>query len=441
MSVANKKESWVLFVGDILFFFMALWLTLFVRYGSTPDSFLWAEHLLPFSILFAVWALVFFIAGLYEKHTLILKSRLPSVILRAQVINSVIAVLFFYFIPYFGITPKTNLFIDLVFSFGLIYLWRVYLISFLGFKKREKALLIGSGEEMKELKREVNENPRYSMMFISSLNLDNVDAIDFNEEVLSRVYSEEISTVVIDLRNEKVAPVLPHLYNLIFSKVRFIDKYKVYEDVFDRVPLSLVNYNWFLENISSSSHVMYDFLKRTMDISVSFILGLISFVIYPFICIAIKLDDGGPVFFTQERVGRGGKKIKIVKFRSMHTDGSGVVTRVGDILRKTRIDELPQLWNVLMGDISIVGPRPEIPKLADMYRKKIPYYSVRHLIKPGLSGWAQIHQEKPPKFDVGYDETKTKLSYDLFYIKNRSFLLDLKIALKTIKTILSRSGI
>jgi len=441
VSVANKKESIILFIGDISFFLTALWLTLFVRYGSTPDSFLWAEHLLPFSILFTVWTLVFFIAGLYEKHTLILKSRLPSIILRTQVINSVIAVLFFYFIPYFGITPKTNLFIYLVFSFGLIYIWRIYLISFLGFKKREKALLIGSGEEMKELKKEVNENPRYSMVFTSSLDLDNVDAIDFNEEVLSRVYSEDISTVVIDLRNEKVAPVLPHLYNLIFSKVRFIDKYKVYEDVFDRVPLSLVNYNWFLENISSSSHLMYDFLKRAMDISVSFTLGLISFLVYPFVYIAIKLDDGGPMFFTQERIGRGAKNIKIVKFRSMYTDGSGRVTRVGNILRKTRIDELPQLWNVLTGDISIVGPRPEIPKLAGMYKEKIPYYNVRHLIKPGLSGWAQIHQEKPPKFDVGYDETKTKLSYDLFYIKNRSFLLDLKIALKTIKTILSRSGI
>ncbi len=441
MSIVNKKESMIFFIGDILFFLTALWLTLLVRYRGVPDSFLWSEHLLPFSILFAVWALVFFIAGLYEKHTLMLKSRLPSIIFRAQIVNSIIAVLFFYFIPYFGITPKTNLFIDLIFSFGLIYLWRVYLISFLGFKKREKAFLIGSGEEMKELKKEVNENSRYSMVFTSSLDLNNVGAIDFNEEVLSRVYSEEISTVVIDLRNEKVAPVLPHLYNLIFSKVRFIDKYKVYEDVFDRVPLSLVNYNWFLENISSSSHLMYDFLKRTMDISVSFILGLVSFLVYPFVYIAIKLDDGGPMFFTQERIGRGGKNIKIVKFRSMNTDGSGGVTRVGNILRKTRIDELPQLWNVLTGDISIVGPRPEIPKLANMYKEAIPYYSVRHLIKPGLSGWAQIHQEKPPKFDVGYDETKTKLSYDLFYIKNRSFLLDLKIALKTIKTILSRSGI
>jgi len=203
MSISNKKEALVLFLGDMGFFLIALWLTLLIRYGNTLDDMLWMGHFVPFSFLFAIWALVFFIAGLYEKHTLILRGRLPSIILRAQIINSGIAVLFFYFIPYFGITPKTNLFIDLFLSFGLIYFWRVYFFSFLGFKKREKALLIGSGEEMKELKKEVNENPRYALIFISSLNLDSIDNIDFRNEVLNRIYSENISTVVIDLRNEK----------------------------------------------------------------------------------------------------------------------------------------------------------------------------------------------------------------------------------------------
>jgi len=153
-----------------------------------------------------------------------------------------IAVLFFYFIPYFGITPKTNLFIDLLLSFALIYLWRVVLFPLCGTRRREKALLIGSGEEMKELKEEVNANPRYGMQFVLSLDLDKLDAVDFQEEIIERIYSEGVSIVVVDLRNEKVSPILPHLYNLIFSHVRFIDKYRVYEDIFDRVPLSLVNY-------------------------------------------------------------------------------------------------------------------------------------------------------------------------------------------------------
>lgn len=449
MSVANKKEPLILLLGDVAFFFLALWLTLIFRYGNIPNSALWSSHLVPFSLLFAIWVLVFFIAGLYEKHTLILKSRLPAIILRAQVVNSGIAVLFFYLVPYFAITPKTNLFIDLLFSFLLVYTWRVYGISFLGVRKREKALLIGSGEEMKELLREVNENSRYSLFFVSSLDLDEFDAIDFRDEVVKRIYAEGISTVVIDLRNEKVGPILPHLYNLIFSGVRFIDKYKVYEDIFDRVPLSLVNYNWFLENISSSSHLVYDLLKRVMDISIALVLGVLSFFVYPFVYMAIKLDDGGDVFITQERVGRDNKKVRIVKFRTMSGSDSGervlssalTVTRVGAFLRKTRIDELPQLWNVIRGDLSLIGPRPELPALANEYTKEIPYYGVRHIIKPGLSGWAQIYHDAHPHHGTNVEETKRKLSYDLYYVKNRSFLLDIKIALLTVKTLLSRSGV
>jgi lipopolysaccharide/colanic/teichoic acid biosynthesis glycosyltransferase len=114
------------------------------------------------------------------------------------------------------------------------------------------------------------------------------------------------------------------------------------------------------------------------------------------------------------------------------------ITRVGKFLRVSRIDELPQLWNVLRGDLSLIGPRPEFPKLVELYHEQIPYYNMRHLIKPGLSGWAQVHHDTPPQ---SIEETKEKLSYDLYYLKNRSIALDLKIALKTIKTLLSRTGI
>ncbi len=186
-----------------------------------------------------------------------------------------------------------------------------------------------------------------------------------------------------------------------------------------------------------------------MDILISFVIGAISLLLYPLVYLAIKFDDGGNIFIYQERIGQNNHQIKIVKFRTMSVDDEGVgeenkvmkITRVGKILRSTRVDELPQLWNVFRGDISLIGPRPELPKLVSLYEKEISFYNVRHLIKPGLSGWAQLYQETPPKFAADYSETKTKLSYDLFYIKNRSFWLDIKIALKTMKTLLSRSGI
>lgn len=441
MDIRNKKEPLVLFAGDILFFFVALWLTLLIRYGEFPGQELFASHSTPFSILFLSWVAVFFIAGLYEKQTRILKSRLPSVIFNAQVVNSILAVLFFYFIPYFGITPKTNLFIYLVASFILVLAWRLYLAPFMGFRKKENAILVGSGEEMSDLKEEVNNNERYSLRFISSVDLNEIGSLDFQNEVLDRIYSEGVSSIVIDLKNEKVEPILPRLYNLIFSKIKFIDQYKIYEDLFDRVPLSLVGYNWFLENISSSSRVGYDFVKRVIDIAAAVVLGVLSLIVYPFVILAIMLDDRGSIFFTQERVGQNNRIIKILKFRSMTEEEPKQVTRVGAFLRKTRIDELPQLWNVLRGDLSLVGPRPEIPELVKLYEKEIPYYNVRHLIKPGLSGWAQLYHEHHPHHEADADKTRVKLSYDLYYIKNRSLFLDFKIALKTIKLLLSRKGL
>lgn len=420
--------------------YFSLWLTLFLRYLEVPSAEVWQLHFEPFSIIIAVWLLVFFISGLYEKHTLILKSRLPSTVFNAQLANCLLAVLFFYFIPYFGIAPKTNLFIYLLLSFSFILLWRIYGDRLLYPSVKQKGIIVGSGEEMKELLEEVNNNPKYGLQFISSVDLDKVAGVDFQEEILSRVYSEEVQIIAIDLKNEKVEPILPHLYNLIFSRVKFIDMYKIYEDLFDRVPLSLVRYNWFLENISTESRTSYDILKRIMDVVVSLAVGALSLLLYPFIALAIKLDDRGGIFFTQERIGKNNKIIKVKKFRSMSQDESGKVTRVGKWLRRLRIDELPQLWSVFKGDMSLTGPRPEIPQLVKHYESEIPYYNVRHLVKPGLSGWAQLYHTDPPKVVADSEKTRRKLSYDLYYIKNRSAMLDLKIALKTVKALLSSSG-
>lgn len=449
MSLLNRKEPLVLLAGDVLFFFVALWLTLFIRNLEAPSRELFFTHLVPFSLLFIAWVVVFYIAGLYEKHTVILKSKLPNILATTQVTNSGLAVIFFYFVPLFLITPKTILFIYLFVSFVLILFWRTYGYFALGRKRANNAILIGSGEEMKDLLNEVNNNHIYNLHFVSSVDLNRTDKNGFWNEIVSRVYSEDVSVIAIDLAHENVEPVLPHLYNLIFSNINFIDMHKIYEDIFDRVPLSLLRYNWFLENISTTPRTAYDTLKRLMDIALSLILFLISLVLYPFVIIAIKLDDGGPIFIVQERVGENNKNVKILKFRSMSHDDSGlygadrpnnVVTKVGAFLRKSRVDELPQLWNVLKGDLSLIGPRPELPALVKRYSEEIPYYNVRHLIKPGLSGWAQIYHDQHSHHVVDTLETKNKLSYDLYYIKNRSFLLDLKIALRTLKTLVSISG-
>ena len=451
MKIRGKKERLLLFFGDLIILYFSLYLTLAVRYRQLPNIMEFREHLAPFSILFIFWILVFFIAGLYEKHTLILRSRLPQIVLNAQITNVSIAVVFFYFISYFEITPKTNLFIYIIVSSVFILIWRNYGYRVVSSSKKQNAVLVGFGEEIKELAEEVNNNLHYNLRFISSVDIDNLEGIDFDEELIKRIYSDDVSVVVIDLKDDKVEPLLPHLYNLIFSKVRFVDMHKIYEDIFDRIPLSLLRYNWFLENISMSPSPVFDFLKRSIDVLLSSVLTILSIPFYIAAYILIKLDDGGPVFIVQERIGQNNRPIKIIKFRSMSRNDQGEydselaqnnkITRVGKYLRKSRIDEIPQLLNVIEGKLSLVGPRPELPALVKKYEKEIPYYNVRHLIKPGLSGWAQIYHDNHPHHKEEVMATKEKLSYDLFYIKNKSFLIDLKIALRTLKTLVSRSGI
>ena len=180
---------------------------------------------------------------------------------------------------------------------------------------------------MHDLKIEVNNNSRYNMEFISSVDLDKTDSLDFQSEILDRIYSEGVSIIVIDLLNKKVEPILPHLYNLIFSKIKFMDMHKIYEDIFDRVPLSLLKYNWFLENMSFAPKIGYDSLKRGMDMVLSLILGIISLIVYPFVILLIKLDDGGPIFISQERMGQNNKIIKILKFRSMSVNDDGLAEK------------------------------------------------------------------------------------------------------------------
>jgi lipopolysaccharide/colanic/teichoic acid biosynthesis glycosyltransferase len=227
-----------------------------------------------------------------------------------------------------------------------------------------------------------------------------------------------------------------------------MDVVDLYQEVFDRVPLSLTRYAWVLDQIGASR--TYDALKRAIDILGALLLGTFSLIAYPFVMIAIKLDDGGPAFIVQERVGRFQRPIRVPKFRTMTGNDSGeygdngrsklVVTRVGKWLRLLRVDELPQLWSVLRGDLSLVGPRPELPALAAQYSARIPYYNARYLVAPGLTGWAQVKHDRHPHHGAAMEETKEKLSYDLFYLQHRSFLLDLLILFQTVRIIVTARG-
>lgn len=435
MKLTSKKEVLVLLVGDVVIFCVALWLTLFVRNAEYPSGELFSALLVPFSFIFVLWVLVFYIADLYGKHTSIFRRKLPKVIFYAQLANSTIAVIFFYFIPYFGVTPKTLLFVDLFISFFLLFAWRGWLVPNIHLNLPEKIYFACRGSEVDEIIAEIKNNPGYNISIAQ-------------ESELKNIKKTGITAIVVDLYDEEIGEALKNFYGMIFSGIRFIPLHSLYEELFDREPVLSIKEQWFLENISNRPKPVYDGLKRLMDVVVPGLVGLFSLAFYPFVYLAIKAEDGGVIFSEQERVGKDNKIVKLFKFRTMSIANDSAqwgkvdnkVTRVGRWLRKTRVDELPQLWNVVRGDLSLIGPRPEFPDPVTLYSQDIQYYNIRHIIKPGLSGWAQIKQETEPHHGVDVDGTRTKFSYDLYYIKNRSFWLDLSIALKTIKILLMRKG-
>lgn len=445
MRISSQIGRFLLFLGDIIVLFVSLAVALVIRYQEVPDATIWLPHAQAFGVLMIVWLAVFYIGGMYEKQTINIRRSAPRIILNTQIVNSVISVLFFYFIPYFGITPKTNLFIYLAVSLALLLLWRVYGYGFFQNKKRREAVLVASSKDAHELYQEVNANPRYGIVFAEMIDLNGVNARTLDDRLAPYMAGGKV--IVLEMSHPLAEGILPRVYESVFTGVSCIDISSVYEDVFDRIPASSLTHEWFVQ-YASRQRAGYDALKRLMDVAMSLVLGVVSLVFYPFVYLAVLLDDHGSLFITQGRIGQGGRLIRVHKFRTMTADDGGDIgkqkdnrlTRIGSFLRRTRIDELPQLWNVLMGDMSMIGPRPELPPYVVLYEKEIPYYRVRHLIKPGLSGWAQMYHQNPPKGAVDTNETANKLSYDLYYIKHRSLWLDIQIALKTLKIFVSRSG-
>ena len=450
MSLVPKREYVVLLIGDVIVFALSLWATLALRYLSLPTIDLFLGHLLPFSILFAAWVVIFFLAGLYGRHTRLFRSRLATTILYTQMVNIGLAALFFFSISAFGLAPKTILILYLVVSFGLIFLWRIGLYPHLRSRRRLKGVLIASGPDAKALALEVASDARYPFAFEYVIDTSRAASHEVIQQACRVAEEDDVAFLVVDFSDKSVAAALPIIYDAAFHKRRFalLDAATLYEEVFEREPLSLVQYEWILANVSASR--VYDILKRVIDLICAAVGALISLLFYPFIILAIKLDDGGKIFIVQERVGRFQKPIRIYKFRSMSGNDEGkygeggksalTVTRVGYWLRLLRLDEFPQLWNVLRGDLSLVGPRPELPALAAQYNARIPYYNARYLIAPGLTGWAQVRHDRDPHHGTDIVETKTKLSFDLYYLAHRSLLLDIFILLQTVRIFVTARG-
>ena len=429
MISGGKRISFLLFAGDVAAFAVALYLTLWLRYGVTPSSSALAPFLAPFALLFAFWILVFYSAGLYGKRVALFPSRVPDALFKVQIVNIIFAALFFFFVPAFGITPKTILALYLVVSLVCIFFWRFTLYPRLSLRRRrERALLLADGAEADELFREVNGNPRYGITF---------DRLPPDAGI-----ADASALLVVDKKN------VDRLHLL--GRSQFVAFEDLYEEVFDRVPLSQLSRSWFLENVAPDNSLWYAATKRLIDLIGGLVMGVITLVAIPFVFIAERVEGPGPLFIRQERFGQDGAHIGSYKFRSMQKnvsasgqwthEGANRVTRVGAFLRRTSLDEFPQFINVLRGEISLVGPRNDILGLGQRLAEVLPYYDARYLVKPGITGWAQINQQYEPgnASPQSVEETKVRLAYDFYYLRHRSLGLDIMIALKTVKRMFFR---
>ena len=280
------------------------------------------------------------------------------------------------------------------------------------------------------------------------MSIVNPKVLGLNAELREIVEKNQIHNVVVELRDRRGRLPVDELLELKMRGIAVEEATSVYERVTGKIAIESLKPSWmvFGDGFEVSRRILIQ--KQIVSFSASSLLLLLCLPLFPLIALLIKLDSSGPVFFRQDRVGQGGKTFSLLKFRSMCQDAerdSGPVwaraddkrvTRLGKLLRRTRLDEVPQLINVLRGDMSLVGPRPERPKFVQDLSDTIPFYALRHSVKPGITGWAQINY----RYGNSVEDAVEKLQYDLFYIKNISWALDLLILLNTVKIVLVRKG-
>jgi exopolysaccharide biosynthesis polyprenyl glycosylphosphotransferase len=426
------KRAGLIIFEDFIAFYVSLLIILFIRFGGS--LFFWALniHLFPFTILYLSWVLIFYLFGLYDvlniRPTIPYLKRFGS----ALIVCFVVGIFLFYFVPIFGITPKTNLIFQII-GFGLIsFLIRRAIYHIFSKRIYRPVILVGENKFFGELEQTIKTNPQIGLKIIS------------HEPNLGEAIKKYTDLKNILFILEKTSEEIPQnqISNFYKNKVEVIDIAEAYERYLQKIPVEYIDQSWMIKNVNSKENLFYNIVSKIINILVSAIILIITSPILLVCAIFIYFYDHGPVFYSQERVGINGVPFRLYKLRSMivSTEKSGAewadkkdcrVTPVGKVLRKLHFDEIPQMLNVLRGDLSFVGPRPERPEFVSMLEKTIPQYGFRHIIHPGFTGWAQIKYH----YANTVESSKEKFEYDLYYIKNRNVFLDFGIILKTIQII------
>lgn len=441
----------LVFVGGALY--LVNYFFAFDYFKITNSNWLWV-------ILLAAYLLIF--GGVFELYNLRKASKLettfPSIFFTV-----LFTVLLFLFTPYFAPSLPTNriqvLYFFLVIFFPLVFWRMVYVRFFSSALFHRKGLIIGDISNIASMLRSFKEaDPNYQIIGYINSEEDKKETVKYKgipefkvSEIFQIITRYNVSEVIVASNTSET--MTSEVYNDI---VRMLERgfpikgyTQVYEELARKIPVQHVGVDFYkhLAFNKNNRNRLYLTLRRFIDV-ICAILGLfVGVLLFPIVLIGNCIANKGPLFYVQERVGEYGKVFKIIKYRSMvvNAEAEGAkwaqkndvrITKFGRFLRRSRLDEFPQFFNILKGDMSVIGPRPERPHLVKELSRIIPFYQTRHVIKPGLTGWAQVKS----RYGSSVDDSLIKLQYDLYYIKHRDFVLDFNIMIKTISTVIFFRG-
>lgn len=454
MNLAWRRA--ILMGGDWFLFYFSLGLALWVRQAGSVSLYFYLQHLGAFSAVFSVWLLVFYVLGLYEfRHMRSLVALIRDCLL-ALVVNTAAAIgMFYLFSGQLGMTPKTHLILTALFAHITILLWRHEWVRILSSKiLLQRVAFLGDNPLIQMMVCDLRTHPQLGFKVVPCPELGgftgngNGHAYWLPDTARCLGLKSFLDFLVVDAdRIDDNSSLGQTPFSLaVLEDIPVMTHLDFYEVLYDKIPPHYAaKPSWLLSYVLPKGNQTYLYFKRALDLAVAALgLALLSPVIVLTVCIS-KVYYGHSPFYHQRRVGYLGREFMIWKFRTMvpGADQKGPlwdivqderVTRLGKILRRFRLDEIPQLWNVLKGEMSLVGPRPEWIQEVRVLEKTVPHYHLRHLVKSGITGWAQINF----RATNNHRDWEEKLHYDLYYVKNLSLALDVGILLKTLKRVFLR---
>jgi sugar transferase (PEP-CTERM system associated) len=435
---------------------VAIMLAAYIRLGDGALEFL-GEGFHRALIIAGVTMLCLYFADLYDPR--VIAERRELFVRAVQALGGtalILAALYFWFpelIVGRGVfAVSAVLVIALVLGWRIVFEWANRRVG-----PRERLLLVGTNDSAVRLARELHERRDLAIEVVGFVDADparvglplfNPGVIGTIDDIPAIVRARAVDHVVVSLLDARGKLPMDKLLEMKLDGVSFDHLTSIYEQYTGKIAVDNLRPSWLIFSAGFRKTQLQRFIKRALDIAVAAVGLIVLTPVIALIAVLIKLTSKGPVFYHQQRVGQHGRVFVLHKFRSMQHDaekdtgavwarsGDQRVTRLGRLLRKTRLDEVPQLWNVLRGHMSVVGPRPERPEFVSSLKRDIPFYGQRHVVRPGLTGWAQVRYT----YAASVEDTMEKLQYDLFYIKHMSVSLDLFIMAKTVKTVLMGRG-